>query len=171
MKYRQYALIPTIRCIHLPVLKTLESWILKSRKFFSEGVQLWLFFLSWWGREDPNTTKSGPSSARSETPLNGVSLAGRWWSNIECWLGRFDVLQGIRTSIAKKPYIFVIFQGVRTPNHPLPPPYLYPRMIVIFNPRLNIEKRLINNNKNNTKQKNDTNNKQTNKRRAWKRSR
>ena len=33
------------------------------------------------------------------------------------WLGSFMVLQGIRTSIAKEPYSFVIFQwgGVRTP--------------------------------------------------------
>ena len=29
------------------------------------------------GREDPNTNISGPASARSETPFNGVSLAGR----------------------------------------------------------------------------------------------
>ena len=28
----------------------------------------------------------------------------------ECCLGSFMIFQGIRTSIAKKPYIFVIFQ-------------------------------------------------------------
>ena len=44
-------------------------------------------------------------------PFNGVSLAGRLWFNIEGWLGSFLIFQGIRTSIAKKPYIFVIFQG------------------------------------------------------------
>ena len=50
-----------------------------------------------------------------------LTLVGRWWPNIECWLGSFVVLQGIRTSIAKKPYIFVIFQGggVRIPAPPL----------------------------------------------------
>ena len=31
------------------------------------------------------------------------------------------IFQGIRTSIAKKPHIFVIFQGVRTPVPPLDP--------------------------------------------------
>ena len=31
--------------------------------------------------------------------------------NIECWLGSFVTFQGIRTRIAKKPYIFAIFQG------------------------------------------------------------
>ena len=43
--------------------------------------------------------------------LNGVSLASRWCPNIECWLGSFVIFQGMRTSIAQKPYIFVIFQG------------------------------------------------------------
>ena len=32
-------------------------------------------------------------------------------TNMECWLGGFVIFQGIPTSIAKEPYIFVIFQG------------------------------------------------------------
>ena len=44
--------------------------------------------------------------------LEGVSLAGRCWSNIECWLASFVIFQGIRTSIAKKPYSYVISQVV-----------------------------------------------------------
>ena len=32
-------------------------------------------------------------------------------ANIECWLGSFVIFQGIRTSIGRKHYIFVIFQG------------------------------------------------------------
>ena len=43
--------------------------------------------------------------------LNGVLLAGPCWPNIECWLGSFVIFQGIQSSIAKKPFIFVIFQG------------------------------------------------------------
>ena len=31
--------------------------------------------------------------------------------HIECWFGSFAIFQGIWTKIAKKPYIFVIFQG------------------------------------------------------------
>ena len=58
----------------------------------------------------------GPPAKRY---LNGVSLEYRWCPNIECWLGSFVIFQGIRTSITKKPYIIVIFQG--GPN-PLPPP-------------------------------------------------
>ena len=36
---------------------------------------------------------------------------GRDGQTFECWLGSFVIFQGIRTSIAKKPYRFVIFQG------------------------------------------------------------
>ena len=32
-------------------------------------------------------------------------------ANIECLLGSFVIIQGIRTSIAMKHYIFVVFQG------------------------------------------------------------
>ena len=43
-------------------------------------------------------------------------------ANIECWLGSFVIFQGIWTSIAKKPFIFVIFQrGSRPPVPPLDP--------------------------------------------------
>ena len=41
-------------------------------------------------------------------------MAFRWRAddgpNIECWLGSFFIFQGVRTSIAKKTYIFVIFR-------------------------------------------------------------
>ena len=50
--------------------------------------------------------------------------------NIECWLGSFVIFQGIRASIAEKPYIFVIFQGWGVPD-PLPP--LDPRMRIHVN--------------------------------------
>ena len=53
--------------------------------------------------------------------LNVVLLACRWWPNIECWLGCFVILHGIKTTIAKKPYIFVIFQA----GDPPPPGSAY----------------------------------------------
>ena len=49
-------------------------------------------------------------------------LAGRWWHNIECWLGSFVIFLWIRTSIAKKPYIFQGWGGVRSPCPPPTPP-------------------------------------------------
>ena len=62
----------------------------------------------------------GPPAKRH---LNGVSLAGRWWPNTECWLVSFVVLRGsgpILLRKLKKPYIFVIFQGGGGPD-PLSP--------------------------------------------------
>ena len=61
------------------------------------------FFLVYEGREDSKTTR-GPSSAASET-------AFRWWADGGPTLNAGLVFQGIRTSIAKKPYIFCDFSG------------------------------------------------------------
>ena len=69
-----------------------------------------------------DTTLSGPSSSRHHHRPASETLAGRWWPITECWLGSFVVLQGIQTSIAKRPYIFCDFSGggggVRTPYPP-----------------------------------------------------
>ena len=63
------------------------------------------FFFSLWG-EDPSTTMS-------------VSLACRWWPNIECWLSSYSaIFQGIRSCDARKPYIFFFRRGPDL----LPPP-------------------------------------------------
>ena len=101
-------------------------------EILSEGVQLWCFccccccFLVNEGREVPNTIIARPSLACQRS---------WWWPNIECWHRSFVFFQGIRTSIAKKPYIYqshkyVIYtlhariqrggaQGVRTLPSPL----------------------------------------------------
>ena len=56
-----------------------------SESFVRGGTNLITFFFSLVDGciEDPNTAINGPHSARH---LNGVSLAGRCWPNIECWL-------------------------------------------------------------------------------------
>ena len=97
----------------------------ESRKFGQRGVQIWYFFLSWWGERGSKYRYKwmgwaiiGPPVKRH---LNGVSLAGRWWPNIKCWLRSFVVYSGNPTSIAKKPYIFVIFQGGGVSGPPVPP--------------------------------------------------
>ena len=62
--------------------------------------------------------------------LNGVFAGIRMMAQHGMLLGSFVIFQGIRTSTAKEPYIFVIFQGggggggVRTP---CPPPPLWIR--------------------------------------------
>ena len=50
--------------------------------------------------EDTNSPKSGHHRPASKTPLNGVSMIGRWWPHIECRLGSFVIFQGIWISIA-----------------------------------------------------------------------
>ena len=57
-----------------------------TRKFCQRGRSLTTFFLCvfYEGREGPDNTKRGPSSARQRNVLNGVSLVGRWLPNIEC---------------------------------------------------------------------------------------
>ena len=102
------------------------------QKTLSEGSNLWQRFLCscfvfclsvclfLWGAQDPTNTISGPSSAHQLT-LNGVLLASRWWPNIKCWLGNFVIFQRSRTSVAKKTFIFVSFQGVGVGTPWLPP--------------------------------------------------
>ena len=71
----------------------------------------------------------GPPAKRH---LNGVSLAGRRWPNMECWLCSFVIFQGIRTSIDKKPFIFVIFQGAPGPFPLWMRTWRLPRLIWVF---------------------------------------
>ena len=84
-------------------------------------------FCSWWGERGTQYNKNRVIiSPPAKRHWNGVSLAGRWFPNIECWF----VFQWIRTSIAKKPYISWYFTWGPNPPDPLPrpPPPLDPRM-------------------------------------------
>ena len=84
------------------------------QKVLSEGVQI---FFSWWGdRGSKCHYKWAIICLPAKRHLNGVLLAGQLWPNIEFWLGRFVIFQGIQTSIAMKPYIFVIFRGGGGPD-------------------------------------------------------
>ena len=84
------------------------------QKVLSDGFQLWQRFFNGERREDPNTNIGPPAKRHC-----------RWWPNIECWLGSLVNFQGMRTSIARKPYIFVIFQRGSGPSC-LPPLWIRP---------------------------------------------
>ena len=71
----------------------------------SEGVRLWE---EGGSKYHYKRAIIGPPAKRH---LNGVSLACRWWPNIECWLGSFKIFQGIRTSIARNPIFLWFFIG------------------------------------------------------------
>ena len=101
------------------------------QKVFSKGSKfdnvLFCFF-SWWGdRGSKYHYKLAIIGPQAKRHLNGVSLAGRCWPNIECWPGSFVIIQGIQSSVAKKPNIFVYFQGGRAGSPaPLMDPPIYP---------------------------------------------
>ena len=89
------------------------------QKVLSEGVQLlnWLLLLLFFQfNMRGERIQIPPLYASHHRPpakrhFNGNSLACPRWPNIECCLSSLVIFQGIRTSITKKPNIFVILQG------------------------------------------------------------
>ena len=78
--------------------------------FLDEGVENQIHFFG------------GPHRPASETPLKWRFAGVRMMPQHGCWLGSFVIFQGIWTSSAKKPYIFVIFQGGGGSGPHAPPP-------------------------------------------------
>ena len=109
----QYLVISFIGNRYLQYLKI--WWDLES--FVKGGLSLTDFFVLFFGLYfgfkcmRGGHFKQANIGQPAKRHLNGVLLAGRWWPNIECWLVSFEIFQGIRTSIAYKTYIFVIFLG------------------------------------------------------------
>ena len=70
----------------------------------------------------------------SKSYLNGVSLACRWWPNIECWLGSFVIFRGTGPILLGNPLFLWFFRTGPDPLSPLwgesrpPVPPLDPRM-------------------------------------------
>ena len=61
--------------------------------FFGAGgntILTTVFFFFFKEERIQISLKAGHHRPASETPLNGVSLACRWWPNVECWLGSFE---------------------------------------------------------------------------------
>ena len=109
-------------------MKDQASWriLCGSRKFCQRGSAFDnVFFLSWWAeRWSKYHNKRTNIGVPAKRHLNGVSLSYRRWPNIECWLGNLVFFQGKWTSIARKPYSFMIFQGGGC--RPLYPLWLHP---------------------------------------------
>ena len=77
------------------------------QEFFQRGPTL--TFFSWWrecGSKIP--LKADNHRPTSETPLNGVSQACRWWPNFKYWLGSF-IFQKSGPILLKNPIIFLFF--------------------------------------------------------------
>ena len=82
-----------------------------SRIFCQRGSKVDNVFLVDEGRENPNTTLRGPPSTAIEMPFRwrfaGVPMMAQ---TLNAGLVVFFIFSRIRTSIAKKTYIFVIFR-------------------------------------------------------------
>ena len=88
----------------------------ESRSFFQRGLNFDKFFLLVdEGREDQLVTIA--------TPAKRHKMAFRWRADDGPTLNAGSlaaIFQVIRSCIAKKPYIFIIFQGVLDPLPPTP---------------------------------------------------
>ena len=70
---------PTVHNFGKQLMLYDDSVIMRgSRKYCQRGSNSNNFFLVDEGREDPNSAKSGPSSARQR---NGIEMAFRWWAD------------------------------------------------------------------------------------------
>ena len=124
-------------CIYTSILIAYMYVMRGSGKFCQRGSnydKVFFSFMRGGGGRIQIPLLAGHQRPACETPFN----AFRWRaddSNMECWLGSFLIFQGISTSIAKEPYIFVIFQG-RGGGGPLAPP-LDPHMYVFAKSSLN----------------------------------
>ena len=58
----------------------------------------------------------------SDKHLNGVSLACRWWPNIECLLESFVFFRGFAPVLIRNPIFLWFFRWDRDPLSPPPPP-------------------------------------------------
>ena len=81
-------------------------WI---QNVLSEGVQLWLFFVFFlvWSKYHYKRTIIGPQAKRH---FNGVSLACRWWPNIESGLVALWLFRGSGPVLLRNP-TFLYFSG------------------------------------------------------------
>ena len=64
--------------------------------------------------------KAGHHRPASETPLNGVLLACRWWPNVECWLGSFENFKRSGPVLLRNSIFLLFFRRGRGPD-PLSP--------------------------------------------------
>ena len=95
------------------------------QNFLPEGAQLWqlffffffFFFFSWW---DERGSKYHNMRANIVPPVKRVSLACRWWPNIEFWLGSFVLFRESGQVLPWNPIYVWFFRGGGGPD-PLPP--------------------------------------------------
>ena len=81
----------------------IDESFLNSIRIWS-GSELWQrFFFLFYGERIQISLKAGHHRPASETPFNGVSLACRWWPNVECWLGCSENFRGFHLVLLRGP--------------------------------------------------------------------
>ena len=112
---RQSRIFDSIACLNW---RNILSWIPFGSDLDPNSDNV--FFVFFKGERIQISLKAGHHRPASETPLNGISLACRWWPNVECWPGRFDNFRGSGPVLLRNS-IFLWFSGgggVRTPCPP-----------------------------------------------------
>ena len=105
-----YAFYRIPKCLNW---RNILSWIPFGSDLDPNSDNIFFFFFK--GERIQISLKAGHHRPASETPFNGVSLACRWWPNVECWLGCSENFRG---------FVLVLLRG----PDPLSPPPLDPRM-------------------------------------------
>ena len=117
------------RCSHTPYKSMRGSRKFCQRGSNSEKCFCYCFFqLIRRGERIQITLKAGHHRPNRETPFKWHFADGFLRPNIVCWLGSFVIFQGIRNSISKQPFSFVVLKGCLDPRFPPPPPPLDPHM-------------------------------------------
>ena len=89
--------------LHSQMFKLTKHSFLNSIRIWS-GSELWQsFFFFFKGERIQLSLKAGHHRPASETPFNGVSLACRWWPNVECWLGCSENFRGFDLVLLRGP--------------------------------------------------------------------
>ena len=88
---------------HAQMFKLMKHYFLNSIRIWS-GSELWQRFFPFFfkGERIQISLKVGHHRPASEAPLNGVSLACRWWPNVEWWLGSFENFRGSGSVLLRK---------------------------------------------------------------------
>ena len=111
---------------HIPKCLNWETFFPEFHSDLICSRTLTTFFLLFCKGASYLSLKVGHHWPASETPLNGFSLACRWWPNVECWLGSFENFRGSGPVLLRNSIFLWIFRGgggggVRPPAPPLDP--------------------------------------------------
>ena len=96
--YALYAFYRIPKCLNW---RNILSWIPFGSDLDPNSDNVFFFFFK--GERIQISLKAGHHRPASETPFNGVSLACRWWPNVECWLGCSENFRGFDLVLIRGP--------------------------------------------------------------------